>query len=496
MHSRTYTFRDLQPTRSQDTVAAARNRGTRWPLALILIGVVTALAALIPGAASAARGLETGIGDEVYVDSRSSVRNSWLDRTTEAKVGLVRLSVNWSAIGAKRPANPINPADPAYGWTSVDRGVRGAAASGLDVMFLLNKAPRWAEGANRPNREQAGSWKPNATEFGKFARALATRYSGNFPDPEGPGTLPRVRYYEAWNEPNLDFWLSPQYSGGKNTGPELYRALHNAFADGVKAINPDNQVVGPALAPFGGVTENRKTRTRPMRFMRDLFCLKGRKKLKPKRCADPLKIDIVSHHPITVTGPPGEKAFHPDDATSGDMKKVRKTVRAAEKGGNLLPGGTKRPLWVSEYWYRSKPPSQGGVPLKRHARWVQQSLYLFWKSGVKMAIYNLIRDRPSFDPESAFGLYFRDGEAKPAATAFRFPFVTQRKGKKKLQAWGKAPVTGKLRIQKKKGKSWKTVKRLNVTDGDVFKKNLRLRGKKKLRAKIGDETSLVWKQKR
>ena len=495
MRSLTVARKGIQSIRSIAPRAAKPSYGG----GRVAVGLLAALAlsAAAPGSASAAGNIKTGIADGTFFDVRSSVRNQWFDRASAENIQLVRLGVNWSFIGGTRPGDPTNPADPAYRWTSLDRAVRGADARGLDVMFMLNTAPKWAEGANRPSGAQQGSWKPDPVAFGKFGRALATRYSGNFPDPDAPGNLPRARYYEAWNEPNLDFWLAPQYEGGKNTGPQLYRAMHNSFADGVKAVHGDNEVVGPALAPFGGITEQKKTRTRPLRFMRDLFCLKGRSKLKPKPCPSGgrLQLDIVSHHPISVTGPPTQKSVHPDDATAGDMGKVKKTLRAAERGGTLLPAG-RRPLWVTEYFYRSNPPAQGGVPLGKQARWVQQSLYVFWKSGVKLAIYNLIRDRPIFDPENAFGLYFRDGEAKPAAAAFAFPFVSQRKSKRKLLVWGKAPASGKLNVQRKKGKSWKTVKRLNVTEGKVFKKKLRLRGKQKLRARVGDERSLVWSQKR
>ena len=474
-------------------------RANRLSRRLLLAVVCTlALSGVTAGSASAARGLDTGLADGLFQDFRSSVRSQWLQRADDAHVRMIRLGANWSAVaGPNPPANPTDPADPSYSWTGLDSAVRDASARGFDVMFLMNKAPKWAEGPNRPRGEQAGSWKPDPVAFGRFGRALAERYSGTYPDPNGPGALPRVRYFEAWNEPNLDFWLAPQYKGGKNTGPELYRAMHNAFAEGVKAVHQDNQVVGPALAPFGGITEQRRTRTRPMQFLRELFCLKGRKKLKPRPCPKGGRavIDIFSHHPITVTGPPSQEGFHPDDATSGDMDKVRRTLRAAERGGTISPAG-RRPMWVTEYWYRSNPPVPDGVRLKRHARWIQQSLFLWWKEGVSLAIYNLVRDRPSFDPATAFGLYFRNGEAKPAATAFAFPFVARRKSKRKLLVWGKSPATGELQIQRRKGKGWKTVKRLSATEGDVFKRTLRLRGKEKLRAKVGGEKSLVWNQKR
>lgn len=457
-----------------------------------MIAGVLVLAAVLPAQASAARNIGTGIADSAFMDSRTSLRTEWLNTAEEDNISLLRIGVNWSFVASTKPDNPTNPSDSAYNWVAIDRIVREASARGFQVMFLMNTAPRWAEGPNRPSGEQAGSWKPDANAFGRFGLALATRYSGSYPDPQG-GTLPRVSYYETFNEPNLDFWIAPQYSGGKNTGPELYRKLSNAFALSVKSVHVDNKIVGPALAPFGGVTGEKRTRTRPLKFMRDLFCLKGRGKLKPKRCpnGDRYIVDIVSHHPISVTGPPNQKAFHPDDATSGDMGKVKRIVRAAERGNTIITSG-RVPLWASEYWYRTNPPVADGVSLKKQARWVEQSLYIWWKQGVSMAIYNAMRDRPSFDPAAAFGLYFRDGEAKPSARAFAFPFVADRRSGKKVLLWGKAPASGKLKIQRQRGKNWRTIAQIDASAGNVFTKKVKIRGKAKLRAGVGGQRSLTW----
>jgi hypothetical protein len=109
-----------------------------------------------------------------------------------------------------------------------------------------------------------------------------------------------------------------------------------------------------------------------------------------------------------------------------------------------------------------------------------------------MAIYNAMRDKPSFDPAAAFGLYFRDGEAKPGAKAFAFPFVADRRSKRKVILWGKAPATGKLKVQRQRGKRWRTIARFNAAEGKVFTKKVKIRGKAKLRAGVAGERSLVW----
>jgi hypothetical protein len=61
--------------------------------------------------------------------------------------------------------------------------------------------------------------------------------------------------------------------------------------------------------------------------------------------------------------------------------------------------------------------------------------------------------------------------------------------------WGRAPAAGKVAIQVKAGKGrFKTVARKRVDPADVFKTKAKLKGKGKLRAKLGAQRSLTWKQ--
>ncbi|HEY4588678.1 MAG TPA: hypothetical protein VII86_05600, partial [Thermoanaerobaculia bacterium] len=145
----------------------------------------------------------------------------------------------------------------------------------------------------------------------------------------------------------------------------------------------------------------------------------------------------------------------------------------------------------------SKPPNPVGAPLATQARYIQQSMYLFWKAGASAAINFQIVDsnlRPNVHAGFQAGVYFIDGRPKPSLTAFKFPFVTNRTTPTKLEAWGKAPESGKLLIQRQQGSRWLTVKKLQVSKGGVFDTTLRLRGKQRLRASVGSSKSLVWKQ--
>ena len=275
--------------------------------------------------------------------------------------------------------------------------------------------------------------------------------------------------------------------------PTIYRGLLNSFYDGVKAVDQSNVVVGGATSAYGDPTGG--PRMRPLLFLRELFCLKGRRKLKPQPCP-PVKLDVLSDHPINTSGGPSQSAIHPDDAVTADVGNVQRVLRAAEKGGNVQPGG-RRPLWITEFWWLSNPPGSPNeriaVPLGKHARWIEESLYLFWREKVKAAFYFRVRDPEATDVPS--GLFFADGTPKPALTAFRFPFVTERRSRKRVQAWGKSPATGKLRIERREGGKWRAEKSLSARQGKVFATKLKLPKGGRLRARVGGEQSLTWRQR-
>lgn len=450
-----------------------------------------------PTAASAA--FKTGIWDDWFTSTNDARRAQTMDRAAGTGADLVRINVPWrSVVGASPPTDPASPTDPAYDFTALDAGVRDAAARGLDVMFTLYSAPGWAEGSDRPkdlNPDWIGVWKPDSEAFGRFGQALARRYSGSFPDPIGLGSsLPRVQYFDSWNEPNLLGFLGPQVENGRRVGARIYRSLVNELAVGVKSVHQNNKIVGPSTAPFGGPYPTPGTRTRPVQFDRDLLCLKGREKLKPDKCPKSrrARIDIFSHHPIALPFQgPDYNAINPDDASSGDLERVGRVLRAAERAGTILPAG-RRPLWATEFWWQSDPPVRDAPSWRKQARWVQQSLYVFWRDGAQAAFYFDLIDTTNRGSGN-FGLIARDFTLKPSYRAFKFPFVARRTGTRRVKAWGRAPVGGELRIQRRDKGGWRTLKQLNVGDGGVFTSKLSLRGKAELRAVVGDQRSLAWR---
>jgi hypothetical protein len=439
----------------------------------------------------------TGFTDDVFF-AAPATRDPWIARTVATGARVALLEVDWAGIASAPPANALDPNDPAYRWLSTDTAVRALTSAGLSVALMVTDAPRWAEGAGRPSSATPGSWKPDATAYGRFATAIAARYSGTLPDPAAPAIpLPRVRYFQAWGEPNLTVHLAPQWTRHRRSwlpaSPAIYRRLLNAFYAGIKRAHADNVVITAGTAPFGDVPG--KQRMPPATFVRELLCLHG-VALHPERCPNPAHFDVLAHHPYEV-GAPTTKALGTDDVTAPDLAKLTRPVRVAVKLGRALPRKSKR-LWVTEFSYDSNPPNPQAVSQATQARWLEQSFYVFWRQGVSAVVWYLVRDQapiPSYASAYESGVYLRDGTPKISLRAFQFPFVVQPSGGR-LVAWGKAPIGGRLEIQRQNGSRWTVLARVSVKPGDVFLRSLNARGAGRFRASVGGQTSLVWKQSR
>ena len=81
--------------------------------------------------------------------------------------------------------------------------MRAAVARGLEPLLTSEQAPLWAErGTDGPRSTR----DPDPAAVRRLRQAIARRYSGTV------AGLPRVRLFEAWNEPNASFFLSPRVS--------------------------------------------------------------------------------------------------------------------------------------------------------------------------------------------------------------------------------------------------------------------------------------------
>jgi hypothetical protein len=379
---------------------------------------------------------------------------------------VVRLILYWRYVGltsAQRPPNfqADNPADPNYQWGSFDRQVRLAVRAGLQPIVSINLAPQWAE-RGPVSLGDPGTRNPDPAEFAAFARAAARRYSGSF---QG---LPRVRYWQVWNEPNFSGFLNPQ-------SPDLYREMVNAFAAAVHGVRKDNLVIAGGESPFGFPN----VAVPPLQFMRDLLCESAGAVPRPT-CNTKINFDIWAHHPYT-TGGPRHHATNKDDVSLGDLPAMRKVLEAAIRAGHVT-SRHRIQFWVTEFSWDSKPPDPLAVPTKVHARWVAEALYQMWKSGVSLVAWFQIRDEPLSASQFQSGLYsIRSAAAntdrpKLALRAFRFPFVAK-PAAGGVYVWGRTPFSrpGAVVVQRRAG-AWRTVATLRANRYGIFQARLNARG--------------------
>jgi hypothetical protein len=446
----------------------------------------------------------SGGADVALASGNATTQAFWVPRAHSERAQIIRLDVTWSTIAPKTlPSSfaPTDPADPNYNWAAVDEQVRELAAANFRIMITVEGAPRWAEGPNMPKSATPGSWEPDASDFGEFAQAIATRYSGSFTDPLNPGkSLPKVSIWQAWDEPNLPLALSPQWTGSSANGyqpvsPGLYRNMENAFYSAVKGVSASNYVVLAGLAPYGDAPgTGSANRMQPVEFERELLCITP-VFTQDSGCSGPTYFDAIDSHPYGIYGP-NWHALNADDVSVPDVYKLVRVLNASEKLGTALPAGTKG-NWVTETSWDTDPPDPNGVPIQTQARWMEQAFYNLWKQGVSTVLWFQLVDSPpipNYASTYQAGTYYLNGQAKPSATTFRFPFITWRKNYKTVTTWSRSPAAGVLSVQDLILGKWKTITKVRVSANQVFEVPVHLIFKRELRAKIGSYASLPWTQ--
>lgn len=430
--------------------------------------VACALVVALLGGGGAAKQMETVVQDDALLLHRppAQVREA-ARQMAELGFDRVRITAGWAVLSPRPtartvPGGDFDPADPATypqeRWRSLDTAVRAVREAGMQVQLdVAFWAPRWAvaRGSTNPARQRH---RPDAALFGAFARAVAERYDGTFPDPADPDrTLPTVRQYTTWNEPNHPSFLAPQWvRDGRHLrpySPHVYRPMHNAAYDAIKAVSERNAVLMGGTASQGSHSGGRGGGgVPPMRFVRELACVDERlEPLDVPECEGfrPLRADGFAHHPYSRDTVPGRRARNSDMAPIADGDRLAGLLQALHERRRI-----DRPLglYFTEYGYETKPPD----PFQRHtpeqqAAFIGWSAYLAWKQPtVNMHAQFLLRDidaahsgrRPGTRGhwrDFQTGLQYADGTPKPAAQAFRLPLhaeVRHHAGRQALVLFG------------------------------------------------------------
>jgi hypothetical protein len=404
-----------------------------------------------------------------------------------AGIKMVITSINWVSVapsGFREPVswNPADPGDPNYNWSAIDAQVTAQVKSGLEPVLMIADSPLWAR---LPPWELTSA--PEVDKLRQFARAAAERYSGTYKG------LPRVRYWQIWNEPNISIFLNPQVLGGKLVSPDLYRNIVNAAAESIHSVRSDNVVIAGSTAPFRDTTPEVQALDSdwgPLKFMRRLLCVDDAGR---PACGDTISFDVWATHPYTSGGPTHHAAL-PYDVSLGDLSKMTTTLRAAERAGHIKTASGRVRFWVNEFSWDSSPPDKCSPPMSLLKRWVPEAFYRMWASGVDTIAWFLLMDQARPSPYQS-GLYFHasrlaSAKPKPFFEAFRFPFVALRRGRG-VYVWAHTPLGRRATIvvERGVGRRWMQVKKLRTDRYGIAQAILKVKPAGQFRVRLGGEKS-------
>jgi hypothetical protein len=418
--------------------------------AVALAGVL-ALALTLPGAAAASRTQWSMVEDHGYlVRSGIGVREATLNEIAALGADAIRIEVKWSEVAADpgaRSKPSFDATDPsAYpGFEPYDDLVARATAKGFTVLITLAPdAPDWATAGGR-----GGNYKVDSRDFGDFARALGTRYSGTY------AGLPKVTWWSLWNEPNHIFFVKPRAQA-----PRIYRRMVDRALPALKTAVPGARVLVGELAPVGTATKV----LGPLRFLQQWLCVDKRyKRLRGRQarvagCGSfkRVRANGFAHHPY---GPVGKVPPRRDIVNMISIRRLGSALDKAARAGRI----TRRlGIYNTEFGYQTNPPDPFiGTTPNRQAE-ILNTLEEFSYRYARLKSYSqyLVYDDPSRNGPTALkwagfqtGLRYHGGDPKPSYDAYRLP-ISVKKQRRGVRIWGNVrPGSGvrSVQIQRSRG---------------------------------------------
>jgi hypothetical protein len=386
-HARTAAItRTVAVTATRQTTTTAAT-GTGTTLATPTVPSTTARA---PGGPRLVVG---AVEDEAKFAPTDTAARADLVRAREAGFGAIAFSAFWTP-----PLAELPPGDLAQ----LERGVRAAAAESITPIVSVSQFS-----GHTPLTEAARD------EFAAYAASI-------------PRLLPQVKHVIVGNEPNTPLFWMPQFdASGGDAAAEAYERLLARSYDAIKAVSPDVEVIGGALAARGADRPNGKRPTHsPTAFIRDLgaaYRMSGRSR--------PL-VDAFSMHVYGESPRDPPSVAHPHSTTIGiaDYDKLERLLREAL--------GRSIPIIYGEYGVNTTiPPDKQGrysgsevaskqpvAPRTQAAYYAEAIRMAACQPLVEMLLFFHVTDEPQLEHFQT-GVYYADHTPKPGledvATAAR-----------------------------------------------------------------------------
>jgi hypothetical protein len=322
----------------------------------------------------------------------------------ELGVDVYQFQLHFDEIAPTPPANPRNPADPAYKWPAAADGVvNDAAATGIQLAFLVQYSPPWANGG------LSKEWVPNNKAFADFLYAASRRY-------------PSVRKWLIWGEPMLGRNYQPM-PPGRRSGPRRYGKLVDKSYVALKQASRQNQVIGGNTASFASSGLGRSA----SKFIQWMRLKNGRMP----------RMDLFGHNPFDYRFPrlkdrpivSGFRGINDVDSLWSDLQaayagKKKGAGKKGKKGKGRSAGKRRKSqkvprLWLSEYFVLSDAVfGDRFISRDEQARYVTAAYAMVrhLKYVAALGWFTLLDSGPPTNQN--WGLMQADGIRKPAYFAY------------------------------------------------------------------------------
>ena len=262
-----------------------------------------------------------GFGYGMQIDPYNDL-NRALGLVQQAGFNWVKVQVRWEDIEAVRGQ---------IGWDKLDPIVNATSGAGINLLFSVVTAPRWARPADTDFSVPGPPANPQ--DYANFVGALASRYRG------------KVKAYEIWNEQNL--WY--EWGGaGRQSAPQYVALLRAAYA-AIKAADPSALVITGAPTPAGTVNINGQLLAiDDLDYFRQMYAagMKG-------------YFDGVGVHPSGYNNPPDDFVgqLSPKPRTWNGTTHPSFFFRRFEQYYQVMVenGDADKKLWFTEFGWASSP---------------------------------------------------------------------------------------------------------------------------------------------
>jgi hypothetical protein len=314
---------------------------------------------------------------------------AYLKQVKAAGLKEIRYDLSWNVVEAQKGK---------YDWSKFDNVIKNVNAAGLKSIVMIARTPAWA--APTSCRGTTFCAPADKAAFAKFAGLAASRYKDN-----------NVIAWEIWNEPNIvEFWKPMP-------NPNQYARLLQGAYESIKKANPSATVLVGGLSG-NSVNFNGDDYIDPRSFLGQVYA------------ADTTKpFDGIAYHPYTGTGSTASKGEY-----NGWLKvdTGKYTIRSVM----IDNGDASKQIWITEYGVPSDGPKAAVTDLNATSQpknvdhvsiQVQDQILkemienIRSRSWIRHFDWYTLRDdaSPSSNAGGAYGLYYYNGQAKPAQSTLK-----------------------------------------------------------------------------